>query len=144
MARCSSLVIPAGGMSHVFNIGASVGKNSVNNREDVFLIQYLLAAWFATEKDTAKLLPFILADPTPMKIDGICSVQTIARIDIFDKFHQGSVTADGRFDPIFQTVAANKLFLLNQLFFFAGGLKGKIEVVAGISFPEEIRKLLYL
>ena len=146
MARCFSLALPLSGMSHVFNIDASVGKNGVNKREDVFLVQYLLKVWLATEKDTPKLLPFLAKTPD-VKMDGICGDKTKAVINTFEIFHtSNNFRNNGLITPLFQTDSGNKLFLLNELFSFAGGLRGKIEVIPGnfIPFPNEIRKLLYL
>ena len=118
-----------------------MGKNAPNRRDDVTLVQYLLAVWMAHEKDLAKLTPLLLVTP-PMQVDGSFGDITRKGIEAFEIFHQPVVNRDGRIDPTFQTVATRKMFLLNQILFFAGGLRGGVPQTR-IPFPASIRPLLY-
>lgn len=114
--------------------------------EDVLLVQYLISIWMAHEKDIPKLLPIIQSTPE-LKIDGICGEKTKANIRAFETFHQPLVNLDGRIDPAFQTNKTNKMFLLNEIFFLAGGLRGGspefINAKLRIPFPRELIKPLY-
>ncbi len=127
--------------SHDLDIEAPVGKNTPNRRDDVTLVQYMLAVWMAHEKTIAKLAPR-LANTLVMTIDGVCGEKTNKVIDTFEVFHQPSVNRDGRIDPAFQTISTRKMFLLNQILFFAGGLPGGIPQTR-IPFPPSLAPLLY-
>ncbi len=131
---------------YILDIEASVGKNAPNHRDDVLLVQYLLAVWLAHEKDLPRLIPLLATTPI-LKIDGICGDKTKGVINTFEVFHQpNGVTNDGRIDPSFQTSRTSKMFLLNQIFFFAGGLRGDPffrEAQLRAHFPDELRKSLY-
>jgi hypothetical protein len=133
-------------VTFIHDIDAPVGKNAPNHREDVLLVQYLISIWMAHEKDIQKLLPIIKATPE-LKIDGICGEKTKANIRAFEIFHQPQVNLDGRIDPAFQTNRTNKMFLLNQIFFFAGGLRGGSpdfeDAKFRIPFPRELINPLY-
>ena len=125
--------------TYIFNVDQAVGATSPNRREDVLLVQYLLAVWMAHEKD-AKIQQIIAAAPI-VKPDGICGDKTKAGIKAFERaFPQ--VTPDGNVDPIVVGVSTTtgrtmKLFLLNQILFLAGGLRGGLPETR-IEFPREL------
>lgn len=127
--------------TYILDIEAAVGKNSPNRRDDVLLVQYLLAVWLAHEKDLAKLTPLLASTPL-LKVDGICGDKTKGVINTFEIFHQPFVNRDGRIDPAFQNNNSRKMFLLNQILFFAGGLRGGVPETR-IPFPPELRNPLY-
>jgi len=122
--------------TYVLDIDAAVGKNCPNRKDDVYLVQYLLAVWQAHERNTTKLLP-LLRGTKPMVADGICGSNTLAVIKSFEDFHQPTVNTDGRIDPF--VGKAQKMFLLNQLLFFAGGLRGGVpQTRIPIPFPAHL------
>jgi hypothetical protein len=126
--------------TYVLDVDGSVGKNGANRHDDVMLVQYMLSVWMAHEKDP-KLGPMLVANNVPvLKVDGICGDKTKAVIDFFELFHQPFLNRDGRIDPM--TPASKKQFLLNQILFFAGGLRGGVPETR-IPFPDALRPLLY-
>lgn len=140
MARCFALRAKGISITHMFDIDAAVGTNGVNRREDVLLVQYLLAVWMATEKNLAKLVPLLATTPE-LKIDGVFGDKTKGVIKTFEIFHQPFVNLDGRIDPNLGD-RSRKLFLLNQILFFAGGLRGGIPELV-IPFPRELVQPLF-
>ncbi|MPZ55755.1 MAG: hypothetical protein GEU91_04500 [Rhizobiales bacterium] len=128
---------------YIFNTDLPVGNGAANQREDVFLVQYLLAVWMAHEKDP-RILPIVAAAPV-VKPDGICGDKTKGAIKAFESaFPQ--VNTDGRVDP-FNALGTTsgktmKLFLLNQILFFAGGLRGGVPKTR-IDFPPALRQPLF-
>ena len=142
MARAFGLrVSVGGGMAYMLDIDASVGANAANKREDVLLVQYLLAVWMAYNKDPL-LMPIIIAAPV-VTCDGICGPKTKGAIKSFEQaFPQ--VSADGKVDPWNIPMAkASKIFTLNQMLFFAGGLRGGPPNNLRIDFPKELLVPLY-
>lgn len=145
MARSFGLRAKLNFITYIHDIEAPVGRNAPNRRDDVLLVQYLIAVWMAHEKDTQKLLPIILVTPD-MKIDGICGEKTHANIKAFETFHHPAVKIDGIITPVFRTNDNNKMFLLNQLFAFAGGLKSDPTINQAqlrVPFPRELLDSLY-
>lgn len=140
MARCFSLKAKGISMTHAFDIDAPVGTNGANRREDVLLIQYLLAVWMATEKNLPKLTPLLALTPE-LKIDGIFGNKTKGVINTFEVFHQPVVNRDGRIDPL--ASVSRKLFILNQILFFAGGLRDRGIPELVIPFPAALVAPLY-
>lgn len=145
MARSFGLRPKLNFITYIHDIEAPVGKNAPNRRDDVLLVQYLIAIWMAHEKDIQKLLPIIQVTPD-MKIDGICGEITNANIKAFETFHHPSVKIDGIITPVFRVNGNNKMFLLNQIFAFAGGLKSDPiinQAQLRIPFPRELLDSLY-
>jgi hypothetical protein len=141
MARAFGLkVVVGGGMAYMLDIDASVGANAVNRRDDVLLAQYLLAVWMAYNKDPLQM-PIIIAAPV-VACDGICGPKTKGAIKSFEQaFPQ--VSADGKIDPWNIPMArASKIFTLNTLLFFAGGLRGGVPSLR-VEFPKELLRPLY-
>lgn len=68
-------------------IGASVGRNGVNELADVLVVQHLLNDWLTTLRQ-----PLV-----PTK--GICGPMTIETIEAFQTRVLGSTAPDGRIDP---------------------------------------------
>ena len=68
-------------------IGASVGRNGINELADVLVVQHLLNDWLATLRQ-----PLV-----PTK--GICGPMTIETIEAFQRRVLGSTAPDGRIDP---------------------------------------------
>ncbi|HRH43437.1 MAG TPA: hypothetical protein PKY82_17535 [Pyrinomonadaceae bacterium] len=131
--------------TYILDIEASVGKNAPNHRDDVLLVQFLISVWMAHEKDIQKLAPILQVTPE-LKIDGRCGEKTNANIRAFETFHQPTVILDGRIDPTNQTFKTNKMFLLNNIFFLAGGLRSDPileQAKLRIPFPRELMKSLY-
>jgi hypothetical protein len=126
---------------YVLDVDSPVGKNCPNHREDVLLVQYLLAVWLAHEKDIAKLAPLLAGTP-PMVVDGRYGPNTAIAITTFETFHSDTIAHDGQFHPINQTIRTRKMFLLNLILFFAGGLRGGVPETR-IPFPKELIHPLY-
>lgn len=126
--------------TYILDIDHSVGKTAPNRRDDVMLVQYLLSVWMAHEKDPK--FGKMLAGVPVLKIDGIYGPKTQAVIDFFEAFHQPTVNRDGRIDPASQTINTRKQFLLNQILFFAGGLRGGVPETR-IPFPAALLPALY-
>ena len=137
MARTFALRVPTD-FSHMFDIGASVGANAVNNREDVLLVQYLLAVWMAYNRDS-QLTPIIIQAPV-VNPDGICGEKTKGAIKAFEKAYPNLVP-DGRVDP-YTSLASGKILWLNQLLFSAGGLRGGIPRLR-VEFPQALVPSLF-
>lgn len=127
--------------THALDIDAAVGKNCPNRADDVRLVQFLLAVWQAHEKDTAKLLK-TLNGTKPISVDGVCGPNTLANIKAFEEFHKPAVNSDGRIDPLFSSPQSNKMFLLNTILFFAGGLSGGVPATR-VPFPPSLIPHLY-
>lgn len=140
MARCFSLKTKGISMTHLFDIDGAVGTGGRNSREDVMLVQYLLAVWMATEKNLGKLVPLLAITPE-LKVDGIFGNKTKGVINTFEVFHEPAVNRDGRIDPL--TGTSRKLFILNQILFFAGGLRDRGIPELVIPFPAALVPPLY-
>jgi hypothetical protein len=128
--------------TYVFNVDASVGSGGTNKREDVLLVQYLLAVWMSREKDP-RLIPLIIGKE-PTRIDGIFGNKTKDEIKTFEIIHADRVVSDGIVHPmtagsglLTSKQKATKLFLLNQELFLAGGLRGGVPE-SRIPFPAEL------
>ena len=77
---------------YIFNVDQAVGATGPNRREDVLLVQYLLAVWMAHEKDP-KIQQIVDGAPV-VKPDGICGDKTILLNQIL--FFAGGLWADSR------------------------------------------------
>lgn len=69
-------------------ISKSVGRNGINNKDDVIFIQSALNSH--SEKQ---------AHSTLLKVDGLCGAKTIQAISTFQKNSAGIAVPDGRVDP---------------------------------------------
>lgn len=127
--------------TYILDIDAPVGRNCPNRPDDVRLVQYLLAVWQSWEPDTARLLP-MLKGTRPMVVDGICGPNTLAVLGTYEQFYKAQVKADGRVDPAFSSPNAGKVFHLNTLLYFAGGLRGGVPRLH-IRFPPELVPQLF-
>jgi len=94
----------------------------------------------ATEKNLPKLTPLLALTPE-LKIDGIFGNKTKGVINTFEVFHQPVVNRDGRIDPL--ASVSRKLFILNQILFFAGGLRDRGIPELAIPFPAALIAPLY-
>ena len=77
-----------------------------------------------------------------MVVDGTFGKNSIAVLEVFENFHQPTVKKDGRVDPLFTSLGAKKMFLLNQILFFAGGLRGGVPETR-VPFPQSLINHLY-
>ena|SRR5215475_6017011 len=121
----------------MYDIDASVGRTGRNKREDVFLVQYLLAIWMAHNNDP-KLMPIIIAAPV-VKPDGIFGDKTHGGIQALEQAFPHLVR-DARVDPM--GFPSSKIFLLNQLLFSAGGLRAQVPNLR-VEFPRVLVPLLF-
>jgi peptidoglycan hydrolase-like protein with peptidoglycan-binding domain len=69
-------------------ISKSVGRNGINNKDDVIFVQSALNAHAKKHTYT-----------TPLKVDGLCGEKTIQAISVFQKNSAGIAVPDGRVDP---------------------------------------------
>ena len=129
-------VLVGGGMAYMLDVEAGVGQYAANKRLDVMLVQYLLQVWASRGLSDPVQRPIIMDSPI-VATDGICGPKTIGAIRSFEKaFPQ--TAPDGKVDP-FSTPNSriSKIFTLNQLLFFEGGLRGGVPVV-GPRFPDAL------
>lgn len=129
-------VIVSGGMGFMLDVEASVGLNAINNRLDVMLVQYLLQVWGSRGIDDPIQRPIIMDSPI-VKVDGICGPNTKGAIKSFEKAFPQTVP-DGKIDKFAtKNTKISKIFTLNQLLFFEGGLRGGVPRV-GVPFPDDL------
>lgn len=69
-------------------ISKSVGRNGINNKDDVIFVQSALNTH--AKKHT---------NATPLKVDGLCGAKTVQAISNFQKNSAGIAVPDGRVDP---------------------------------------------
>lgn len=135
-------VMVGGGMAYVLDIEANVGQAAVNHALDVMLVQYLLQVW-ASRGLSDPIQRQIIMDSPIVKTDGICGPKTIGAIKSFEKAFPQTVP-DGRVDPFAtRSSGISKIFTLNQLLFFEGGLRGGIPAYGGPRFPDALIPSLY-
>ena len=133
------------GLTYVFDVDDVVGLNAANKRDDVFLIQWMLAVWMSRENDP-RFVPLIIQQlPGPLLIDGMCGKQTITAIRILETLNP-QLAKDGKIHP-FTTAhlggTGRKIQLLNELCGFAGQMKGRLPEIP-IPFPAAIKRLLFM
>ena len=131
---------------YIFNVDAAVGDRSPNRRDDVLLIQYMLAVWISIEKDPRLKDLMILINGVPSKTDGIFGKKTATEIKMLEAI-TNEVNTDGQIDPITSSFGTStgktrKMLILNDKLFAAGGLRAGIPQTA-VPFPEALKKLLF-
>src|SRR5689334_9053955 len=100
MARCFQLRAGLTGFCHIFNTDYPVGPGCPNRRDDVLLVQYMLAIWLQHQP---RVPPQIRA---PMKMDGYWGEITKSFLKAFEERYPTLVLPDGRVDPITHGMAA--------------------------------------
>lgn len=136
---------------YVFDIEQPVGVNCPNERSDTLLAQYLLAVWL-TRMPYNEQIDSFLKGKVPVTIDGIFGNKTKAYIEAFEMWCNGPgssrVVVDSKLHPMngsgmgTESGATKKMWLLNQEFYFANGLRGGMPSTP-IQFPMELKYYLY-
>lgn len=150
MARCFATKSKYSAGDYCFDIDAAVGTGCTNNREDVMLVQYLLAVWKkyrAFSQITPAIFPLLPTNYDDVKVDGIFGEQTKTFIRVFETVHTGVVKPDGRIDPMRTAKTGAKFTKMERLNYYlmweARGLSGGVPQTR-VPFPAVLTQALFI